>query len=85
MRSAHSLDSMHGMCRYDLKTLSLARHDYELEADDKNHVYLDHLHMGVGGDDSWSPSVHQVLPWTNSAQPQDALCLMLLQPCLLLL
>ena len=22
------------------------------------HVILDHRHMGVGGDDSWSPSVH---------------------------
>jgi beta-galactosidase len=22
------------------------------------HLTLDHVHMGVGGDDSWSPSVH---------------------------
>lgn len=22
------------------------------------HLVLDHVHMGVGGDDSWSPSVH---------------------------
>lgn len=47
-------------CRYNLKNLSLARHDYELQADSINHVYLDHLHMGLGGDDSWSPSVHEV-------------------------
>lgn len=23
------------------------------------HVHLDHAHVGVGGDDSWSPSVHE--------------------------
>jgi len=22
-------------------------------------VYIDHAHMGVGGDDSWSPSTHK--------------------------
>lgn len=43
-----------------MSNLSLARHDYELEPDKMNHVYLDHKHMGLGGDDSWSPSVHEV-------------------------
>ena len=43
-----------------MSNLSLARHDYELKPDSINHVYLDHLHMGLGGDDSWSPSVHEV-------------------------
>ena len=43
-----------------MRNLSLARHDYELEPDSMNHVYLDHKHMGLGGDDSWSPSVHEV-------------------------
>ena len=44
-----------------MSNLSLARHDYELHASNGiNHVYLDHLHMGLGGDDSWSPSVHEV-------------------------
>lgn len=46
-------------CRYSLANLSLARHDYELIPDRVTHVYLDHKHMGVGGDDSWSPSVHE--------------------------
>ena len=49
-------------CRYSMSNLSLARHDYELEPDSMNHVYLDHKHMGLGGDDSWSPSVHEVIP-----------------------
>ncbi len=43
-----------------MANLSLARHDHELQADSMNHVYLDHRHMGLGGDDSWSPSVHEV-------------------------
>lgn len=43
-----------------MSNLSLARHDCELEPDSMNHVYLDHKHMGLGGDDSWSPSVHEV-------------------------
>jgi len=46
--------------RYSMSNLSLARHDYELQPDGINHVYLDHLHMGLGGDDSWSPSLHEV-------------------------
>ena len=51
-----------------MSNLSLARHDYELEPDSMNHVYLDHKHMGVGGDDSWSPSVHEVYPIPRQAQ-----------------
>ena len=38
-----------------------AKHDYELSADPFTHLHLDHRHMGVGGDDSWSPSLHKVL------------------------
>ena len=37
-----------------------ARHDHELCAarDEFIHVHVDAVHMGVGGDDSWSPTVH---------------------------
>lgn len=45
--------------RYSLETLAAAKHDFELQQDERVHVHLDHRHMGVGGDDSWSPSVHQ--------------------------
>jgi beta-galactosidase len=38
--------------------LTQAKHTHELTADDHLHVFIDHQHMGVGGDDSWSPSVH---------------------------
>eukprot|EP00891_Asterochloris_glomerata_P003572 jgi/Astpho2/3572/Aster-06480 len=54
---AHGLQT--SLTRYSLANLSLARHDYELIPDRVTHVYLDHKHMGVGGDDSWSPSVHE--------------------------
>jgi len=37
-----------------------AKHDYELVPDKYTHLHLDHRHMGVGGDDSWSPSLHKV-------------------------
>ena len=37
-----------------------ARHDHEIVRSDNVHVYLDHRHIGSGGDDSWSPSVHKV-------------------------
>lgn len=45
--------------RYTMASLMAAKHDYELKADAHTHVHLDHRHMGVGGDDSWSPSLHK--------------------------
>ncbi len=48
------------ICRYSIATLMAAKHDYELRADGFTHLHLDHRHMGVGGDDSWSPSLHKV-------------------------
>lgn len=45
--------------RFSTAAIHAARHDYELVSDGRTHVVLDHAHMGVGGDDSWSPSVHE--------------------------
>jgi beta-galactosidase len=45
--------------RFSMREYQRAAHDHELAADGLVHLHLDHLHMGVGGDDSWSPSVHQ--------------------------
>eukprot|EP00798_Chlamydomonas_sp_ICE-L_P031678 gene31678-6880_t len=47
--------------RFKVDAIHKAAHDYELQmsADGLTHVILDTAHMGVGGDDSWSPSVHQ--------------------------
>jgi beta-galactosidase len=44
---------------YSQSMLTQAKHTNELVADDCLHVHIDHQHMGVGGDDSWSPSTHK--------------------------
>jgi beta-galactosidase len=44
---------------YSQSQLSTAKHTNELVADDVLHLHIDHQHMGVGGDDSWSPSTHK--------------------------
>eukprot|EP00887_Chlorella_sp_A99_P002901 scaffold6.g2901.t1 len=43
---------------FSLASFEAAKHDHELQADAFTHVHLDAAHMGVGGDDSWSPTVH---------------------------
>jgi beta-galactosidase len=43
--------------RFGQEQLMRARHTHELEAQDGAFVYFDGFHMGVGGDDSWTPSV----------------------------
>lgn len=45
--------------RYSQENLTKAKHSNELTADDQLYLCLDGFHMGVGGDDSWSPSVHE--------------------------
>ncbi|MGJ8674439.1 MAG: beta-galactosidase [Pseudoalteromonas sp.] len=45
--------------QYSQSTLATAKHTNELVADDVIHLHIDHQHMGVGGDDSWSPSTHK--------------------------
>ena len=44
---------------YSQSQLAAAKHTNELVKDDMVHVHIDHQHMGVGGDDSWSPSTHK--------------------------
>jgi len=44
---------------YSWQTLAAAKHQHELNRDPQGwHLHLDAAHMGVGGDDSWSPTVH---------------------------
>ncbi|MCD9511459.1 beta-galactosidase [Photobacterium phosphoreum] len=43
---------------YSQQQLAQAHHTYELQPDDCLHLHLDSEYMGIGGDDSWSPSVH---------------------------
>jgi beta-galactosidase len=42
---------------YGQTALARARHTHELIPDEALHVCVDGYHMGVGGDDSWTPSV----------------------------
>ncbi|MGF1696809.1 beta-galactosidase [Vibrio lamellibrachiae] len=44
--------------RYSIDSLAQAKHTNELVKDDFIYVRVDGFHMGIGGDDSWSPSVH---------------------------
>jgi beta-galactosidase len=44
---------------YGQAQLDNAKHTSDLVKQDCVFVYIDHAHMGVGGDDSWSPSTHK--------------------------
>ena len=55
-----------GVSRYSQANVTQAKHTNELKAEDKVYLRLDGFHMGVGGDDSWSPSVHQEFLLTRS-------------------
>ncbi|USD43208.1 beta-galactosidase [Vibrio sp. SCSIO 43135] len=43
--------------QYGQQQLAAAKHTHELTLQDGLFVYFDGFHMGVGGDDSWTPSV----------------------------
>ncbi len=43
---------------YSQENLTESKHTHELEESDCVYLRVDGFHMGVGGDDSWSPSVH---------------------------
>jgi beta-galactosidase len=44
---------------YSQNQLAEAKHTHDLVPDNIVHLHIDHQHMGVGGDDSWSPSTHK--------------------------
>lgn len=45
---------------FNQANLASAKHTNELIEEDAVYVRIDGFHMGVGGDDSWTPSVHDV-------------------------
>ncbi|PSW21552.1 beta-galactosidase [Photobacterium sanctipauli] len=47
-----------GISRFSQQQLADAKHTNELIEEPRLYLRIDHQHMGVGGDDSWSPSVH---------------------------
>ena len=44
---------------YSQSDVDAADHWSELKPSSSTHLYLDYRHMGVGGDDSWSPCIHE--------------------------
>ncbi len=52
--------------QYAQQQLAAAKHTHDLVTEGNIYVYLDHKHMGVGGDDSWSPSVHKEFQLTDN-------------------
>ncbi|UPR35156.1 beta-galactosidase [Vibrio cyclitrophicus] len=44
--------------RFGQQQLQKAKHTCDLTEQEQLFVYVDGFHMGVGGDDSWTPSVH---------------------------
>ncbi|ATA18132.1 beta-galactosidase [Gibbsiella quercinecans] len=46
------------LSRYSLRQLMACSHQHLLQEEDGVWLHVDGYHMGVGGDDSWSPSVH---------------------------
>ena len=47
------------LSRYGLQQLMACSHQHLLQPEAGTWLHLDGFHMGVGGDDSWSPSVHR--------------------------
>ncbi|MGF1790549.1 beta-galactosidase [Photobacterium profundum] len=60
-------DFLFSVSRFSQQQLTEARHTNELTPEDKIYLRIDHQHMGVGGDDSWSPSVHKEFQLTDNA------------------
>jgi beta-galactosidase len=44
---------------YSQEDVQSAKHWSEINPSGTTHLYLDHRHMGVGGDDSWTPCTHE--------------------------
>ncbi|WP_145513193.1 beta-galactosidase [Yersinia massiliensis] len=47
-----------GISRYSTEQLMSTSHQHRLKTEQGTWLNIDGFHMGVGGDDSWSPSVH---------------------------
>lgn len=47
-----------GISRYSTEQLMTTSHQHRLKPEQGTWLNIDGFHMGVGGDDSWSPSVH---------------------------
>ena len=55
-----------GVSRYSVNQLMGAQHEHELIPEDGLFIHIDGFHMGVGGDDSWTPSTKPKYQLTSS-------------------
>ena len=60
-------DYQFNVSQYSLEQLTKAKHTNDLHKEDTLYLRIDHKHMGVGGDDSWSPSVHKEYQLTDKS------------------
>ncbi|WP_434762008.1 beta-galactosidase [Vibrio fortis] len=58
-------DFQFSVSRFGQQQLQKAKHTCDLIEQDQLFVYVDGFHMGVGGDDSWTPSVHDEFKLTQ--------------------
>lgn len=82
-RAVRSADAMEllsvSVWPYSYADLEMAKHDFELPTRDFVTVNLDHLQMGVGGDNSWGLPVNEpyriqadrVYQWSFTLRPAD--------------
>ncbi|MBO0217208.1 hypothetical protein J0676_27445, partial [Vibrio sp. Vb2880] len=59
-------DFQFSVSQYAQHALAEAKHTNEIDKEEQVYLRLDHKHMGVGGDDSWSPSVHKKFQLTDN-------------------
>lgn len=59
-------DFQFSVSQYAQHALAEAKHTNEIDKEEQVYLRLDHQHMGVGGDDSWSPSVHKEFQLTDN-------------------
>jgi beta-galactosidase len=60
IRSIDGQPMQMNVSRFSWQQLAAANHQHELVPNKEYfHMHMDVAHMGVGGDDSWSPTVHE--------------------------
>ncbi len=59
IRPAGSEGSQISVSRFSREELHRKKHDWQLRTSNSVHLHIDTVHMGLGGDNSWTPGVHQ--------------------------
>jgi beta-galactosidase len=59
IRPAGSEGAQISVSRFSRQELHRKKHDWELRTSNSIYLHIDTVHMGLGGDNSWTPGVHQ--------------------------